>query len=48
MEELIQTTTASEWALTELLRNPDIMAETKQELAATVGTVQSIQEKISF
>ena len=48
MEELLQTTTTSEWAMTELLHNPDIMAKTKQELAATVGTVQSIQEKISF
>ena len=45
MEELIQTTTASEWAMTELLRNPDIMAKTKHELAATVGTGHSIQEK---
>ena len=48
MEELLQTTTTNEWAMTELLHNPDIMAKTKQELAATVGTVQSIQEKISF
>ena len=45
MEELIQTTTTSEWAMTEVLRNPDIMAKTKQELAATVGTEQRIQEK---
>ena len=45
MEELIQTTTTSEWAMTEVLRNPDIMAKTKQELAATVGTGQRIQEK---
>ena len=45
MEELIQTTTTSEWEMNELLRNPDIMAKTKQELAATVGTGQSKQEK---
>ena len=45
MQELLQTTATSEWAMTELLRNPDIMAKTKHELAATVGTGQSIQEK---
>ena len=45
MEELIQTTNTSEWEMTELLHNPDIMAKAKQELAATVGTGQSKQEK---
>ncbi|KAM3749539.1 hypothetical protein ACB098_05G193300 [Castanea mollissima] len=45
MEELIQITTTSEWEMTELLCNPVIMAKTKQELAATVGTGQSKQER---
>ena len=45
MEELLQITTTNEWAMTELLHNLDIMAKTKHELAATIGTGQSIQEK---
>ncbi|KAM3748270.1 hypothetical protein ACB098_05G095200 [Castanea mollissima] len=40
------TTSATiEWAMTELLRNPDIMAKAKQELAETIGIGESIQEK---
>ena len=40
------TTSATiEWAMTELLRNPDIMAKAKQELTETIGIGESIQEK---
>ena len=39
------TTTTMEWAITELLRNPDIMAKAKQELGETIGFGQSIEEK---
>ena len=40
------TTSATiEWAMTELLRNPDIMAKAKQELNETIGIGESIQEK---
>ncbi|KAK7859361.1 geraniol 8-hydroxylase [Quercus suber] len=31
--------------MTELLRNPDIMAKAKQELTETIGIGESIQEK---
>ncbi|KAM4070366.1 hypothetical protein ACB094_12G160200 [Castanea mollissima] len=40
------TTSATiEWAMTELLRNPDIMAKAKQELTETIGIGESTQEK---
>ena len=39
------TTTTMEWAITELLRNPDIMTKAKQELGETIGFGQSIEEK---
>ena len=39
------TTTTMEWAMTELLRNPDIMAKAKQELVETIGIGLSIEEK---
>uniref|UniRef100_A0A7N2LMX3 Cytochrome P450 n=1 Tax=Quercus lobata TaxID=97700 RepID=A0A7N2LMX3_QUELO len=40
------TTSATiEWAMTELLRNPDTMAKAKQELTETIGIGESIQEK---
>ncbi|KAL4596957.1 hypothetical protein ACB092_12G201200 [Castanea dentata] len=40
------TTSATiEWAMTGLLRNPDIMAKAKQELTETIGIGESTQEK---
>ena len=40
-----KTSATIEWAMTELLRNPDIMAKAKQELTETIGIGESIQEK---
>ncbi|XP_052210399.1 geraniol 8-hydroxylase-like [Diospyros lotus] len=39
------TSTTIEWAMTELLRNPTIMAKAKTELALTIGSKRSIQEQ---
>jgi len=39
------TTTTTEWAMAELLRNPTIMAKAKKELAEAIGAERSIREQ---
>nr|AYM55665.1 cytochrome p450 [Croton stellatopilosus] len=39
------TTTTTEWAMTELIRNPKIMEKAKQELVETIGKGKILQEK---